>query len=845
MFSDDDSAMYLLFFLSGATGLVYQVVWLRQLVLVFGSTLEATSAVLGVFMAGLAAGAWAGGRWMDRRPDASPLRVYGILEIGVAASALTAALVLPHVSVPADLGEPARSLARLLAIAALLLPPTLLMGATLPVLSRRAVRDPRLVGGSVGRLYAVNTFGAVAGTFVAAFLALPTFGLRATNAASVGANLLLGAVALLGAARDPAAPAEDRRPDRGPSSPGMAKLPLVLFAASGFGAMVLEVAWTRALGLVFGSSVYAFALMLLAFLIGLASGGAVIAAWLRRRPETDGGALLAVLLAGAAAASFATAWALPSLPGITANFLTRGDQTPLGWFALQLGLALLVMFPSTFALGGVFPAVVHRCASDGAGIPGRVGRIYASNTAGTIVGALAAGFVLVPQFGVWQVLLGVCALQAALAIAAAVGATARHSRASAVSVGLALAVAAGLAFARPVWDALLMNSGVYYNVGSGEGAPGWDQHLARLRATSRIVFVEEGRTASVMVADHLPSQGRYLAVNGKVDASSNADLETQLLMGHLPMLFRPEAQDVLVVGLASGISVGAVAAHPAASIRVVEVEPAMERAAREFARWNGGVLDDRRVQVLVDDARHHLRHDRRTYDVIISQPSNPWMTVAANLFTKEFFEIGRARLRPGGLFCQWIQLYNLRPEDVASVVAAFHASFPSVTLFSTMGGVDLILLGSDAPLVLDPSALGAAMRELRVRMSLARIGLDQPEDLLPLFRVGDREIASLLDGATSNSDDNGKVEFQAPKAMRLDTIDANAAWLCSAGSDPVLYLRPEPSAAEADRMRLTIAHRRFRRGETIWGVASARRVADGPLQGEATEMLQRYSAETP
>jgi spermidine synthase len=432
-----------------------------------------------------------------------------------------------------------------------------------------------------------------------------------------------------------------------------------------------------------------------------------------------------------------------------------------------------------------------------------------------------------------------------LALAAALGTTQRRSAASAAAAGLALSVLAGLTLARPGWDPLLMNSGVYYNIASGPGAPTWTEHLAKLRETSRIVFVEEGRTASVMVADHLPSRGRYLAVNGKVDASSSADLETQLLMGHLPMLLRPAAKDVLVVGLASGISVGAVAAHPASSIRVVEVERAMVRAANEFAAWNGGVLEDPRVEVLVDDARHFLRWDRATYDVIVAQPSNPWMTVAANLFTREFFEIGKARLRPGGVFCQWIQLYNLRPDDVASVIAAFRESFPSVTLFSTMEGVDLILLGSDTPMRLDIQGVDAAMRELRVRLSLARVGIRRPKDLLPLFRVGDREIAALLTGAEPNSDDNGRVEFGAPKAMRLDTIDANATWLCSAGSDPVRYLLTEPDADEADRDRLEIAERRFRRGEAVWGTASARLAMNGALRGEATEMLRRFSGQTP
>lgn len=838
----------LLFFVSGATGLVYETIWLRELVLVFGSTLYATSAILSTFMGGLALGAWLAGRAMERL-RVPPLRAYGLVEIALGGYALLVPALLdlltPVVGVLWRAGGSDSffwlSVGKLAGIGAVLLPPTVLMGATLPVLARQVARREEAIGGEVGALYAANTLGAVAGTALAGFVLLPALGMTATLRATAGANAAIGALALLLSWRVP----RPTPPVAGPAGPGAPASPrergswrvLWVFAASGFVAMVLEVAWTRGLVLVVGSSVYAFSLMLIAFLAGLALGSAAFAALLRRR-RPDPRTMLVGLLGGAGLLAFSTGWVMQAMPGLFGRILLSAPLGPEAWFGVQLLVALLVMFPTTFLLGGIFPAVLQAHARRLDRVPSSVGRVYAANTLGTILGAVAGGFLLVPWLGVGDTVVLAAAVELGLALLVAWKLSPGEARrrlalAAPFTAGLAL-----VAVARPGWDVLLMNSGVYMNLHDLPEGRTWQDFLRGLRKNNRVVYHREGLTASVLVADHLPSKSRYLSVNGKIDASSHADLETQVLLAHLPLLFHERPQDVLVIGLASGITIGSVATHPVRRIGVIEVERAMLDAARLFTEANGGVLADPRVRVRINDARNELRFDPGAYDVIISEPSNPWMTVASNLFTEEFFRLARTRLRPGGIFCQWVQAYCLRPEDLRSILAAFREAFPCVLVFETLRGVDLLAIGTEEPVRFDLAALETRMTELRVQMDLRRVGVRRAADLLALFRLGDLEARRLLAGATSNTDDNGRVEFAAPRAFYLDTIDANLALLDSAGSDPLAYLDPPPATGEeADRLSLALALRWKERGHTERAAAAARRLRPGSLGAEAGRLL--------
>jgi len=845
-----------LFLFSGATSLVYEVIWLRQLILIFGSTQFATSTVLSTFMGGLALGAIVAGRWLGTRRIAS-LKIYGLLEIGIGLYALAVPFLFASLTpiyralwaAGASESFMLLSLAKFVGIACVLLPPTILMGASLPVLAREVADDPRRIGGKVGLLYAINTFGAVAGTFIAGFVAIPGFGSQLTLWVTAATNLTIG-LAAIGFARSlpvnrmprqTEAPSA-RQPGR---TPGRIRLVLLVFGLSGFSALVLEVAWTRVLALVMGSSVYAFSLMLVAFLIGLATGGAYFSAYLRKRPETDPAIILAVLLAAAGILAYATAYLFQLLPQMFAEVFYAWSPGPNGWFVVQFVFGLMIMFPATFAFGGIFPAVLQIHARSLDKVAGSVGTVYASNTLGTIIGAALAGFVLIPRIGVQPTVLAIASLEIllGLVIAVAVVKPIRLRAVLAVPIALALAVTA---LVQPDWDVRLMNSGVYMNLYGDFENKDWATFLDAVHGNNEVRYAAEGLTASVFVAEQPEYGNLYLSVNGKIEASTTSDLETQIMCAHLPLLVHPAPAEILIIGLASGITVGAAATHPVEKIRVVEVEEKMIPAARLFEKYNDYVLDDPRLKLSINDARNELEFSPQTYDVIISEPSNPWMTVAANLFTEDFFRMARTRVRPGGIFCQWIQNYYLPAEDLRSIVAAFRSAFPNVLMFETFGGVDLLLLGSEEPLALDLETMERRMGELKVRMDLGRVGVRRPADVLSLFRLGTEEVGRLVDGAPRNTDDNARVEFSAPKALGLYTLEENLALLRQYTADPLGYVAPPiDDPLELDRLRLELAEAWYWREEYDLAADSARRVSEGPLRARAEEILQQVeTAET-
>ncbi len=847
------ATILILFFVSGATGLLYEVLWMRQLILVFGSTLFATSAVLSAFMGGLAAGAYLAGHWFEKR-RLRPLLVYGVLELAIGGYAVIVPLLLraltPLYRIAWDWGGAESfvmmSVFKWIGIAVVLLPPTMLMGASLPVLSKQVANDSRRIGGTVGTLYSMNTFGAVAGAFVGGFLAIPAMGAARSLWCTALVNVVVGLVAIALSNRLPstsASPAPTDASDAAPPrQPSEVRIALLSFGISGFGAMILEVAWTRGLSLVMGSSAYAFALMLMAFLSGLASGGITFSLVLRRRP-VEPGALLAALLGSAGVLAFGTAYLLQTLPRMFGEAYLRWRPGADGMLLVELALGLLVMFPTTFVLGGIFPAVLQIRARSLAEVPGSVGTVYASNTLGTIVGAFAGGFVIIPLLGVRDTLLLVSVIEVALGIWVAWSVARLRTRPRvmlAAPMALALALVPIL---RPGWDDLLMNSGVYYYIQDVPKDSGWVDFARKLYKDRKIVFAEEGLTATVVVVSQPRQRNLYLAVNGKVDASSRSDLDTQLLLAHVPLMLHPHPKDVMIIGLASGITVGAAATHSVESIRVVEVERAMVKAARLFSEFNGNVLDDPRVTISINDARNELEFSSRDYDVIISEPSNPFMTVAANLFTEEFFRMASLRVRPGGIFLQWVQAYCLPPDDLRSIVGAFRDAFPQVMIFQ-VDGIDLMLAGSRDPIVLDVGQWAERIADPRIGRDLARVKVREPADLLPLFELGPAEVSRLVEGAARNTDDNARVEYSAPKAFALSTTSMNREMLEEYSGEPLDHVVPPP-ATERERARrlLNLAAAWERRDDPLAAEEYARMALDGPLAEESRAMLERLARE--
>lgn len=835
-----------LFFVSGSLGLLYEVVWLRMLILVFGSTHFAVSTVLTAFMGGLALGAWFLGRKIDAKWE--PVRVYGILEIGIGVYALA----VPHLFkllIPLSQGLWARfspsfyvfSLLRFFFVGAVLILPCALMGGTLPVLSRFISRRGEDIGLDVGTLYSINTFGAVVGAAVTGFALIPGLGVQRTIYLAAGLNMILGASALLvaraGAAAPPAMPpVRAGSPASKVPLPRSLKLVLLVFACSGFLAMVYEIAWTRVLALIIGSSVYAFTVMLTTFLIGLAAGASLMSRIADRLGARWGEEGIAAIMAGTGVAASGTLLLFHRLPYAFSLAFHRihGGASPgreqALLFALEFLMAAAVMLPPTILLGGMFPLIVRICGEALPLVGRTVGTAYTANTVGTIFGSALAGFAILPLAGIQgSILLAIVAnlLLAAVLLLRKGWKPRPPERALSTPPGGArrtyllaatLCVVAGAALwsMAPSWNALLMNSGVYqYAADMSETDLTADGFYKYTQGDFNLLFYKEGVTAAVMVAGEKLTRDIWLSVNGKIDASSFGDLPTQLLSGHLPLLLADRPEDVVVIGYASGITVGAVTQHDIRSLTAVEIEPAILEASQKFNEYNHDPLSNPKVKVVTGDGRNFLLVTPDRYDVIISEPSNPWMTVASNLFTREFFELGRRRLKPGGVFAQWIQLYGMQPSDLRALARTFASVFPDVLVFNTIPDADIVLLGSEKPLLFDTAKLGERMSELDIALDLGRVRVFGVPDLLTYFIMGTEELRAFAGEGELNTDDNALIEFHAPRSLHFETRQQNRKEILEHVADPLNLYADRPAAPELKSIHYQdLAEAFLRRGMT-------------------------------
>ncbi len=765
------------FLASGASGLVYQVVWMRELTLVFGATTLAVSTVLAVFMGGLAIGSLAGGRLADR--TARPLRAYAFLEVGIGLYGLVVPLLfsaLPSLYQPlwraAGLSFIGLSIVRFLLAGAVLLVPTILMGATLPVLSRFFATGPDAVARDVGALYTTNTVGAVLGAAAAGLVLIPWIGLVGTTLVAAGSNFIAAALAFAvsrsrershatsGADANPRAASRDERESAGKRVNATIVALYAAFAMSGLAALVCEVAWTRALALVLGSSVYAFTIMLTTFLIGLALGSG-IGTWLAGRSRRPLLSLTLVEL-GVGASAFAGLFLIRELPYLFVVLFRSFEGSPAGLLLMsRLILSMMVMLVPTTLLGMVFPLAVRAAATRFESLGRTVGALYSVNTLGAIAGSFAAGFVLIPLLGVRGSLVAAVALNLAAAtlLALAAAEVDRPVRA-ALAVALSGAIGLSVVFA-PVWDPSVMASGVYRYAPSMKSATRKEfyEHFAS-GGDGETLFYRDGVSATVAVQQQ---HGYFvLKVNGKPDATTAGDLPTQSLIAHIPLLVHSDPKSVLVVGWGSGVSVGSVLTHPVEHVTSVELEPAVVEASRFFEGVNRRPLEDPRLELLINDGRNYLAATDRRFDVIVSEPSNPWLSGVANLFTREYFEAGAAHLAPGGLFCQWLQIYEMQPSEVATLVGTFSDAFPTVFLFRGASG-DLILLGSRDPITLDPERMNDRIQSRPdVVADLKRIGSESAGAVLSRLYLTPTAVRGLAAGAPRNTDDNARIEFLAP-----------------------------------------------------------------------------------
>jgi len=738
------------FVLSGVAGLLYQTIWSRQYSLVLGTSEAAVSVVLAVYMLGLALGAALVPRWMHG-PGTRPLRLFALLELGIAACALAIPPLLAlvgdgYVAVAGGLPDPPSAVGALprlyFALACLLLlVPTMLMGATLPVLAGFAVRSAADTGPRIAGLYAANTLGAAAGALAGGWWLVPDFGLRISTAVAMALNLLVTAGAFAvsrSLAEGGATTATGTTPAAAgtvsaaaPATTGgvlsdervRALLPL-LGLVSGFVALTYEVLWARMLSHALGSSLAAFSTMLASFLLGIGLGSLAST----RRLSAQGAALaFAATQVGVAVAAAAAQLWLGRMP----------NDLPPGPLATR---ALLAMLPATLFMGAAFPLLIRLLGDRGVDPTRATGRIYAFNTVGAVAGAIAAGMWLIPALSFE----GTARLTVALSLAAAIVAlwsltdVARPMKAAAT----AAALAAALLFRPPLPGAII------------------DASLVDDSTAGEQRFLAVGRSATVLVKER-DDGGFYLRTNGLPEATVRRAgappvRHSQRWLAALPIAARPEATSMLVVGLGGGVAVEDIPAR-FTTLDVVELEPRVIDANASFARLRAhDPLADPRLRLIENDARNALVLTDRRYDILVSQPSHPWTSGSANLYSRGFLELARSRLTPDGVLLVWINAQFIDEALLRDIAATITAVFPQVRLYRPER-MELMFLASAAPLEPERLALGAGSALQREADYFAGAGINAAEDIAASLTAADAGMTQLAVGGRMITDDRNQL----------------------------------------------------------------------------------------
>ncbi|MFA6240568.1 MAG: fused MFS/spermidine synthase [Candidatus Hydrogenedentales bacterium] len=807
--------LLLFFFLvSGACGLLYQVVWTRKLVLLFGTTSFAVSTVLTVFFLGLGLGSLLGGRLADR--SRNPLLLYGIMEVVIGLWAL--AFILGIGAVETFVVGALRNFAstreagvavRAVLSVAFLIAPTTLMGATLPLLARAVTTNPALRGWRIGMLYSVNTFGAVAGCALAGFYLIEQLGYTRATLIGVIGNVAVGLIALAVATvkRPPAPAREVLSPDPAPHSPAASARErlalasvLLAFAVSGFCTLALEVMWTRMLTLVFIGTTYAYTTMLTSLLCGIAAGGLVAAGIADRSKHPV--SLYGIIEVLAGGACFMTLVLFAGMPQRYAE-LQAASRFDFGRMVqIYFTLSFMALFPPTFLFGMTFPIAVRAAASSPALLGRHVGRLYSVNTFGGVLGAVAGGYLILPRLGVHNGVLVLGLLLVAMGVLLVLTCPTRKV------AGKSVALAATFALVALLWFKLPTDAGQSLNQ---RYVP--EEHI--------VLHYQEGVEGTVVVTEPEDNPGesdRILWINGvQATQSIEKGVKMNRFQGALPLLFDRDPKTVLFMCFGSGITAGTLSLSDFDRIDAVEISRDVLEAAPWFAADNFRVFENPKVNFVVDDGRNFLLTTQNTYDVITFEPMPLAVSGVSTFYTKEYYELCKAKLAPGGIVSQWIPLHSLNKDLVCSLMHTFNEVFPENCAWFL--NADLFLIGSNQPLKVDLRRAQERLGNPALWKGLEDVGLGDIPELLSCYFMDKEGVAQFSRRGASMGDDRPWAEFAAPKLMFEQTVDetlkalrpfyiAEMPSLIAGGADPEM----------ATALRDAVLRRREARVHDLLGV---------------------------
>jgi len=794
----------LVFFLvSGACGLLYQVVWTRSLVLLFGTTSYAVSTVLSIFFLGLGLGSVWGGRIADR--VRRPLAWYGIFEIAIGAWAVLFILfvgwgesavvaILRAFSSSREMGI----LLRGLLAAGFLIVPVTLMGTTLPLLAKAVVRKNQGRGLRVGLLYGINTLGAVTGCAATGFYFIEHFGYTRTTLIGAGANVCVGiiAIAIAGRAfvqRDAKATQEDA-PATAPSSESPHSIAIaavfVAFGLSGFCALALEVLWTRMLTIVFTGTTYAYTTMLTSLLCGIASGS-FVASWFadrRKHPVSWFGAIQ--VLAGLACLYMLVAFA--RMPERYAELSKSGGYDFDHMVRTGFILSFSVLFVPAFFFGVAFPFAVRAVAQIPSRLGRDVGRLYAVNTFAGVLGALAGGYLVLPQLGAHD---GIVVLGLALATTGVMLILVCPTRPWIAKTILSIACAIGFA---AVWHVLPQDAAYALN-------------KRYVPEDHQVIHYKEGVEGTVVVSEpvnNLTESDRVLWINSvQATQSIEKGVKMNRFQGVLPLLFDRRPEHALFMCFGSGVTAGTLGLSDFERIDAVEIAEDVLEAAPFFAADNLGVLDNPKFNFIVDDGRNFLLTTRNHYDLITFEPMPLAVAGVSTFYAREFYEECLEHLTPGGIVSQWIPLHSLDIDVVRSLIFTFRGVFPHYCLWFI--NADLFITGSNEPLAIDYANAKSTFENPAIGPRLEAVGIGDLTELLSCFFMPQEDVKAFSEGGSIMVDDRPWAEFVAPRLIYESTVADSLKALQPFYESPLVLIRfdgvPDAEAAEA-KAALTRRH---------------------------------------
>lgn len=737
--------LLLLFFFSGAAALAYEVVWIRLLSLTLSITVYALTTVLCSFMAGLGLGAAAAARLADR--VRRPMVVFGLAELGIAASGLVVPAVLynlgpAYVWLHESLGGEglAFTLSRFLLAFSVLLVPTTLMGVTLPLLSRAIIDRREVVGRRAGWLYAVNTFGAVAGTVLAGFLLIPALGLWMTSLTAAAVNVGVGLFAIGLGWRSTAPVTGAIASQHRPRLTRPAKIAATAFAVSGFTAMGYEVLWTRSLEHYTHNSTYAYTAMLAMFLAGLALGSAIaarLADGLRRPLLALGAVQIGIGLSVVAALSVYIRFET-LLPEVARMIGGLGSWPRV--VGLIFGEATVTLFATTLLFGATFPLVARVVVDELGAVGNRVGVAYVANTVGSILGAFLVGFMFLPAMGIRWSFLFLVATNISLGGLLIASEVARRTAAW-VAAGI---VVVGLATLILIPHDFLEN-----------------QFAQRYGA---LLFYREGVTDTVMVTEDAQGARMIRYSDGRGTAGTGTVIEDRTY-AHIPMLLHENPRRVLQIGFGVGNTLSSVVQYPVEHATCVELSPGVRQAASYFSETNRDVLNDPRVTLVINDGRNFLLADDEKYDVIRLDPPELHTAGVVNLYTKEFYELARDHLAPGGIFSIWVNFVMTPEEGLRMILRTMSEVFPHVSVWHGPAAYSWVINASMLPHELDLSRLTKRFQDPKVSADLATIGIHDPFQLLFHFVFTGDAVKAYMADAPIVVDDHTRLDFDTPRSL--------------------------------------------------------------------------------